>query len=260
METPEVAHVTGIEGEEEEEEDITENRMIIPLQDNYVRQHELSTYLKNTEELYAKSAIDLNVQSEPTALSSCVAQKPTSVTASNFISPNSPSKSIDNNFDTRWSNKGVGSWILLDLGSTKNICSVDVAWFMGNVRQFKFDISVSVSNDGTSFTKVRSGTSSGAATAFEKYTLPAGTEARYIRITVNGNDVTDYAAVAEIAVFGSAGTSGSCTKQPPTTISASGNDGNVPSNAVDNNLNTRWSNDGQGSWIQLDLGSKKSIC
>ena len=31
-------------------------------------------------------------------------------------------------------------------------------------------------------------------------------------------------------------------------------------NLLDNNLNTRWSDNGVGSWIQLDLGSKKSIC
>ncbi|MPZ07146.1 MAG: hypothetical protein GEU26_12170 [Nitrososphaeraceae archaeon] len=92
-----------------------------------------------------------------------------------------------------------------DKGSSKNTCSVDIAWFLGKVREFKFDISIS--NDGTSFTKVRSGTSSGTTTAFEKYILPAGTEARYIRITVNGNDVTTYGNTAEIAVFGSAGES-----------------------------------------------------
>jgi len=51
-----------------------------------------------------------------------------------------------------------------------------------------------------------------------------------------------------------------CEKLPLTAVTASGNDGNIPSNILDNNLNTRWSNLGQGSWIQLDLGSKKSIC
>ena len=50
-----------------------------------------------------------------------------------------------------------------------------------------------------------------------------------------------------------------CEKLPATSATASGNDGNIPSNVIDNNLNTRWSNLGQGSWIQLDLGSKKSI-
>ena len=50
-----------------------------------------------------------------------------------------------------------------------------------------------------------------------------------------------------------------CEQLPVSTVTANGNDGNIPSNVLDNNLNTRWSNLGQGSWIQLDLGSKKSI-
>ena len=43
-------------------------------------------------------------------------------------------------------------------------------------------------------------------------------------------------------------------------VSASGNDGNLPANVLDNNLNTRWSNLGVGSFIQADLGGQKTIC
>jgi hypothetical protein len=42
-------------------------------------------------------------------------------------------------------------------------------------------------------------------------------------------------------------------------VTASANDGHLPSNAVDNNLDTRWSADGDGQWLQLDLGSVKSV-
>lgn len=41
--------------------------------------------------------------------------------------------------------------------------------------------------------------------------------------------------------------------------SASTNDGNVPANAVDNNLGTRWSGSGNGAWLQLNLGSVKTV-
>ena len=51
-----------------------------------------------------------------------------------------------------------------------------------------------------------------------------------------------------------------CSEMPILSIAANGNDGNVPANANDKDLNTRWSNLGRGSWIQFDLGSKKSIC
>ena len=48
-----------------------------------------------------------------------------------------------------------------------------------------------------------------------------------------------------------------CEKLPVVAVTAIGNDGNVPSNVLDNNLNTRWSNLGTGSWIQLDLRIKE---
>jgi hypothetical protein len=47
---------------------------------------------------------------------------------------------------------------------------------------------------------------------------------------------------------------------PIVAIKAKGSEsGNPPSNTIDNNLNTRWSNYGIGSWIRADLGSQKHI-
>ncbi len=54
---------------------------------------------------------------------------------------------------------GVGQWIRADLGSVKNICSVDIAWYNGNQRQYHFVIATST--DGTTFTNKFSGDSSG---------------------------------------------------------------------------------------------------
>lgn len=44
-----------------------------------------------------------------------------------------------------------------------------------------------------------------------------------------------------------------------TPVSASGDDGNVAANAVDNNLNTRWSASGDGQWIQFCLNSVSTV-
>ena len=112
---------------------------------------------------------------------------------------NIPSNVLDNNLNTRWSNLGHGSWIQLDLGSKKSICSVDIAWYRGDLRQNNFVISVS--DDGTTFTNKLTDTSS-LGTAAEKYTLPGGTGGRYVRITVNGNTENDWASINEISVFG----------------------------------------------------------
>ena len=41
--------------------------------------------------------------------------------------------------------------------------------------------------------------------------------------------------------------------------SASTSDTNLPANVVDNNLQTRWSGNGDGAWVQLDLGVAQTI-
>ncbi len=42
-------------------------------------------------------------------------------------------------------------------------------------------------------------------------------------------------------------------------VNASADDGNVPANAVDGSLATRWSCSGVGCWIRADLGAQKSV-
>ncbi|OQP53515.1 CBM96 family carbohydrate-binding protein [Niastella populi] len=42
-------------------------------------------------------------------------------------------------------------------------------------------------------------------------------------------------------------------------VTASGNDGNVPANVLDNDLNTRWSANGDGQWIQLCLANAATV-
>src|SRR6266436_5082802 len=97
-------------------------------------------------------------------------------------------------------NLSIGSWIQAYLGSAINICSVDIAWFNGNLRQNNFVISVS--NDGTTFRNVFTGKSSGATLSFETYTLPGGTTGKYVRVTVNGNTQNNLASITELSVNG----------------------------------------------------------
>jgi F5/8 type C domain len=132
-----------------------------------------------------------------------------SVTASGSDG-NLPSNVVDNSLSTRWSNQGIGSWIRVDLGSTKTICSVEIAWYRGNIRQSDFVIAVS--SDGNSFTNVFSGRSSGTTLNPENYNF-ADVDARYVRITVNGNTENTYASITEINVIGFGGGSGGGTAE-----------------------------------------------
>jgi hypothetical protein len=134
---------------------------------------------------------------------------------------NTPSNVIDNNLNTRWSNNGVGSWIQLDLGSKRTICSVDIAWHRGDMRVNNFEISVF--NDAKS---------SGTTTSSEKYDMPAGTEGRYVRINVNGNTENNWASITEIAVFGSAPIPPEPPAEPPSPPPVSNTNQTQPTNRI----------------------------
>jgi F5/8 type C domain len=112
-----------------------------------------------------------------------------------------PSNVLDNNLNTRWANVNIGAWILADLGSTKkNICNVNIAWYKGNERQYSFVISTST--DGVTFTTKLSSKSSGTTLSSEKYSIPL-TNARYVKITVNGNTVNKAASITELDIYSS---------------------------------------------------------
>ena len=101
--------------------------------------------------------------------------------------------------------------------------------------------------------------------------------AKYIRVTVNGNTENDWASISEIRAFSKPSSTdhhpgpgpdpnpgqlpAGCTQDKVTRIGASGYDGNtVPQNVLDNNFNTRWSNYGSGSYIQIELEKNDILC
>jgi hypothetical protein len=262
-----------------------------------------------------------------------------------------PDKAVDGDSTTAWSSLGVGSFIQSDLGSLRTVCGVNIAWYDGEAKQYKFEISVS--KDGINFNQVYGGTSSGNSIRPELYTLP-DVNARYVKITVFGNDKNNWAGITGLSIQGfvpppppnrpptadskhvstdmnapiniklsgldpegslptftvvdlpkhgqlssvlrdvvkyvpdkdfagsdsftytvkdNRGMASSkatvttnvkevlqCRLLSPMMITAIGSDANIPSNVIDDNLNTRWSKDGIGSWIQFDLGSRTKIC
>ena len=134
------------------------------------------------------------------AATSACQKLPTGTVTASGNDGNLPTNVLDNNLNTRWSNLGVGSFIQADLGGQKTICSVDIAWYRGNPRVNNFVISVS--SDGTSFTNVFTGKSSGTTLSAEKYSLPTSVTTRFVRVTVNGNTENNWASITELSVDG----------------------------------------------------------
>ena len=174
------------------------------------------------------------------ALESCATVVPTGVTASGDDG-NVPQNVLDGLLSTRWSSYGAGQFITADLGSTKTVCSVSVAWYRGDVRRNTFTISLS--EDGSTFTEVFSGQSSGTSAALETYDIADGT-ARYVRVTVNGNTDNLWASVTELGVQGS----GTTTPPPPSGICD-----RTATNAT--TLASQWSAATAGQTICLATGS-----
>lgn len=114
-------------------------------------------------------------------------------------------------------------------------------------------------------------------------TLSTTTSGAEIRYTLNGNDPTssstlysskftiDQTTTVKAKAFLSGkdpSTVASATftleqlpdwQIPVNDVTASSNDGNIPSNSIDNDLSTRWSADGDGEWIQFDFGSTVQV-
>jgi hypothetical protein len=193
---------------------------------------------------------------------------------------NVPGNTVDNNLGTRWSANGDGAWLQLDLGTAKTVGSVKIAVYNGNTRQNRFDLQVSTG--AGVWTTVWSGTSSGTTTAEEKYDFP-DVSARWVRYLGHGATTSTFNSVTEVSIFGPVATATPTPAFTPTptptarptpaptatpasdakltivAASASTNDGNVPANAIDGSLATRWSANGDGQWLQLDLGAAQSV-
>jgi lysophospholipase L1-like esterase len=195
---------------------------------------------------------------------------------------NVPANTVDQSLATRWSANGDGQWIRYDLGTSRTLAYVTIAFYSGNTRRSTFDLQVS--SDGASWTNVLTGASSGGTTTQEQLFDFADTSARYVRYLGHGNSLNAWNSLAEVSLFAPAVAptpSPTPTATPTPTVgptatpvpagtpveitpgaagvAASTNDGNVPGNAVDNNLVTRWSANGDGQWLRLDLGAVRTV-
>jgi hypothetical protein len=167
---------------------------------------------------------------------------------------NVPANTLDGNLSTRWSAEGDGQWIRYNLGAVATVNRLQIAFYLGNQRTQAFDIQVST--DGSTWATVFRGHSSGTTTGLQSFDF-GNVSARYVRIVGHGNSQNDWNSLTEVAIWG----------YPPSvasqlsvaSVSASSDDGNGPANTLDGNLGTRWSAQGDGQWIQYDLGAVATV-
>jgi len=192
------------------------------------------------------------------------------VTASASVGAHLPTDTIDNDLATYWSANGDGQWVRYDLGAIRIVSHVKIAVYQGNTRRVRFNLQLS--DDGTVWrTVIANGSSSGTTNNEETYNF-ADQPARYVRYVghganLNGGGWTWWTSLTEVSLFAVVGYSGTPTPEPQaaevplnaTSVTASASDGNLPANVVDNKLTTRWSANGDGQWLRIDLGHERTV-
>jgi len=126
----------------------------------------------------------------------------TAITASAYEtgSSNTPDKTMDFDFSTRWSADGKGQWIMYDLGEEKTISSVDIAFYNGAARKTYFNIELST--NGNEFNQVyiaETTGSSGASANLENYDF-SDQDARFVRIVGFGNSTSTWNSITEARI------------------------------------------------------------
>ena len=119
-----------------------------------------------------------------------------------------PGNVIDDDLSapSRWESQTLGASITMDLGGPRLVQELGLSWFLGDERVTSF--SVSVSDDGVTFTEILPVTDSGGDTlVFERVDVP-DTAASFVQITTNGSINNDgsgestAAGLMEAAAFG----------------------------------------------------------
>jgi hypothetical protein len=126
---------------------------------------------------------------------------PVSAVSASSDDGNVPANTLDGSLSTRWSANGDGQWIRFDLGTSRTIDLVKIAWYKGDARSASFDVEVADAADGPWTRVLTGGQSSSTSTALETYDFTdAG--GRYVRIIGRGNSVNDWNSLTEVEVWG----------------------------------------------------------
>ncbi|MEV4298791.1 discoidin domain-containing protein [Microbispora rosea] len=181
-------------------------------------------------------------------------------TASSAENAGTPaSAAVDGDTATRWSSAfGDPQWIQVDLGTTATLSQVTLNWEAAYATAFK----IQISDNATTWTDLYSTTTGTGGTQ----TLNVTGTGRYVRVYGTARATGYGYSLWEFQVYGTTGTSSGCAGSNaalnrPATASSTENAGTPASAAVDGDAGTRWSSAAADpQWLQVDLGSAKTIC
>jgi len=115
---------------------------------------------------------------------------------------NSPNNVIDGNLTNRWSSKGIGKTLTLDIGQIAEVSQLDVMWYKSNERINLF--SVETSSNGQSWSTALPDASSSLVNGYDSYDIEnlLNPDAKLIRIVGGGNSVNEWNSIIEVRIKG----------------------------------------------------------
>jgi hypothetical protein len=186
--------------------------------------------------------------------------------SSNTNSPagDAPANAIDGNLNTRFSSDAVqapGMYFQVNLGSSQTFNQIELN-AGSSTTDYAAGYNVEVSTNGSAFTSVATGTGTSSPQTISFATQTA----QYIRVVLTASTQTPWWSIAEFTVYASGSSSGTENPLPTTGWTASSNTnspaGDAPANAIDGNLNTRFSSDAvqaPGMYFQVNMGSTQNV-
>lgn len=123
-------------------------------------------------------------------------------TASTFNASFNENLAIDNNLsdNSRWSSTGSGESLLLDLGETSVISSLDINWYLSSTKSSYFEVTSSL--DGRFWqSQLTNQASSLSVSGFETFQLDPH-QARYLKIITQENSIDDENSLLELKING----------------------------------------------------------
>lgn len=126
--------------------------------------------------------------------------KPVALAATGEQEGNEAEHCIDGSLDTKWAAEGADQYVTFDLGETKAVRAVGIAFAMGNSRNDYF--AVGVSENGKDYTEVYNGEGDGSTSAIVPYEFTETVRTRYVRIYAKGNNTSKWNSISEVKIYG----------------------------------------------------------
>ncbi|MCB1133020.1 MAG: glycoside hydrolase family 88 protein, partial [Verrucomicrobiae bacterium] len=131
-----------------------------------------------------------------TTASVTVVSPAVTVSAIGNQSGNPPQNTLDGSLATRWSQEGLGQWILYQLPEAEEIDHVDIAFYLGNQRDTYFDLEVS--DGGGTWDTVFSGRSA-RTLELQRFSF-AARPVKFVRYVGNGNSASLWNSLTEVVL------------------------------------------------------------